>query len=492
MTMLSEDRSQARETDVTTRLDRLPWSPFHRYVAIALGIVWLLDAFEVNIIGSVLPTIQRYFNLGSLESSLVVSVWLIGVMFGAFFFGYLSDSFGRRPLFMITLSLYAVSTLIAALSINFPMFLFFRFLTAIAVGAEYSAINTAITEFIPSARRGRVNARVQNFWNIGSILSALVSLVFLNLLPETLGWRLAFAFGAIAAVTIIWVRRLVPESPRWLVSRGRVHEAEQLVRGIEARVTREVGMNIADLPPAASKAIVQNEAQPFWAQVQELLRRYPGRVALGGALDFSEAFGYYGIFAFFPLAIAPAVGISESQVPLFFLAGTIGALFGGFMVVGMIDRLGRKVSVPLFYTLAAITAVLMWPAAATGSQVIVLISFIFANCFAGSAWISAYPTFAEFFPTHLRATGIGLSVAIGRLGGTISAPLLVYVATQTPLGLAGGFTLLAFGWLIGAIAMIPWYFRGVEGAGAALEDMQGDGATREATLPVVVSAAANQ
>src|SRR5258706_14221646 len=131
MTMLTEDHSQARKTDVTTRLDRLPWSPFHRYVAIALGIVWLLDAFEVNIIGSVLPTIQRYFNLGSLESSLVVSVWLIGVMFGAFFFGYLSDRFGRRPLFMITLSLYAVSTLIAALAINFLMFHLFRYLTAI-------------------------------------------------------------------------------------------------------------------------------------------------------------------------------------------------------------------------------------------------------------------------------------------------------------------------------------------------------------------------
>jgi MFS family permease len=464
--------SSPRLTDVTARLDRLPWGRFHLVVAMALGVVWLLDAFEVNIIGSVLSIIQTYFQVTNLEASLVVSLWLIGIMFGAFFFGYLADRFGRRPLFIATLTLYATCTLISAVSFNFWMFLTFRFLTAIGVGAEYSAVNTAISEFIPARWRGRANAGVMSFWNIGALLSAVITLIFINVLPPTLGWRIAFAFGAIVAVTIVWVRRSVPESPRWLVARGRVQEAEKIVTEIEEWVACEKEVRVAELPPAKPQTLVQTPGQSFFSQVRELLRHYPGRVALGCLLDLSEAFGYYGIFAFMPLVVLPAIHIAPTGVPLFYIAGDIGALFGGFVVIAVIDGLGRKLTVPLFYLLAAVTAVLMAPAAATGRAGLVVTAFIGANFFATSAWISAYPTFTEIFPTHLRGTGVGLSVAVGRIGAAFSAPLLVYVATRTPLGIAGGFALLGVLWLVGAGAMLPWYYRGVEGRARPLEQMQ--------------------
>ncbi|GAC1454312.1 MAG: MFS transporter [Ktedonobacterales bacterium] len=471
MAQASSSRSGAQLTNVTTRLDRLPWGRFHLTVTMALGIVWLLDAFEVNIIGSVIPTIDKVFHASQFQGSLVISVWLIGIMFGALFFGYLADRFGRRKLFMLTLALYASCTLIAALSVSFGMFITFRFLTAIGVGAEYAAVNTAISEFIPAKWRGRTNAGVMSFWNIGAIFSAVISLVFINILPDNVGWRLAFAFGAIAAVLIVWLRRAVPESPRWLVMRGRMTEAERVVGEIEEWVACEKHIAVADLPPAAPAPLAHYAPRSFFSQVGELVRNYPGRLALGCLLDLSEAFGYYGIFAFLPLVVLPAVNISNKQIPLFFIAGDIGALFGGILVVVLLDRVGRKVSVPAFYTMAAITAVLMGPAAATKSGLVVLIAFIVANFFATSAWISAYPTFTEIFPTHLRATGVGMSVAVGRVGAAASAPLLVYVATQTPLGIIGGFVLLALLWLVGAIAMVPWYFTGVEGAARPLEQM---------------------
>jgi MFS family permease len=471
MAQSASSRGEARLTYVTTRLDRLPFARFHLLVAAALGVVWLLDSFEVNIINSVIPTIQNIFKLSDFQASLTITIWLLGIMFGAFFFGYLADRFGRRRLFILTLTLYATCTIISALAVNFGMFIVFRFLTAIGVGAEYSAVNTAISEFIPKNQRGATNAAVMSFWNIGALLSSVVSIVFITILPNTVGWRVAFAFGAIAAVMIVWVRRSVPESPRWLAIRGRADEAETIVSDIEERVAREKGTMVDQLPTAMPAPLAEHAPQSFFSQVGELIRRYPGRLALGCTLDLSEAFGYYGLFAVVDLVVLKAVHIPSGQVPIFNFGGSIGALLGGFIVIGALDHLGRKISVPVFYTLAAVSAIAMGPATASGSATAVIIAFFAANFCATSAWISAYPTFTEIFPTHLRGTGVGLSVAVGRIGAAFGTSLLVFVASNTPAGPAGGFVLLALLWLVGAFAMVPWYYRGVEGKGRSLEQM---------------------
>ena len=451
-------------TDITRRLDLLRWSRFHTMITAVLGIGWLLDAFEVNIVGSVLGVIKAVFNLDANQASWVVSIWLIGIMIGAFIFGYLADRFGRKRLFIATLVMYSVCTVLTALSPTYGVLMIFRFLTAIGVGAEYTAINSAISEFIPPSSRGKVNALVMNFWSVGAMIAALVSLYFINSLSISVGWRVGFAVGAIGALFVVWMRRGLPESPRWLLTKGRLQEAEALITHIEAQTgqanNHEVKAILVDATPA----------QPFFKQVVELITHYPGRTALGCILDLSEAFGYYGIFAFLPLVVLPAVNIPDTQIPWFFFLGNVGALAGGLTMVSVIDRLGRKVTVPLFYLLAAISAILMAPAAATHSGLVVLLAFMLANFFATGAWTSAYPTFSEIFPTHLRSTGIGLSVAVGRIGAALSAPLLVWIALG-PLGITGGVATLALLWLAGAIAMVPWYFRGVEGAGTSLENM---------------------
>lgn len=451
-------------TDITSRLDRLHWSRFHTMIAAVLGVGWLLDAFEVNIVGSVLGVIQSVFRLSANEASWVVSIWLIGIMIGAFVFGYLADRFGRKQLFLATLLMYSICTVLTALSPNYYFLMAFRFLTAIGVGAEYAAVNSAISEFIPPGNRGRVNALVMNFWPVGAMLAALVNLFFINLLAVNIGWRVGFAAGAIAAVFVVWMRRTLPESPRWLLTKGRQQEAEAVVRNIETLACQ------AQNTPTNTITVDGAEARPFFAQIGELITRYPSRLLLGCILDLSEAFGYYGVFAFLSLVVLPAVNIPITQIPWFFFLGNVGALAGGLMMVLVIDRLGRKLTVPLFYTLAAFSAVLLAPATATGSGFVVLLAFMMANFFATGAWTSAYPTFSEIFPTHLRSTGIGLSVAVGRIGAAASAPLLIWIA-QGPFGIPGALITLALLWLVGAAAMVPWYFRGVEGAGTPLERM---------------------
>lgn len=451
-------------TDVTRRLDLLHWSRFHTVATAVLGVGWLLDAFEVNIVGSVLGVIQSVFKLDANQASWVVSIWLIGIMFGAFVFGYLADRFGRKRLFIITLVMYSVFTLLTALSPTYLFLMIFRFLTAIGVGAEYAAINSAISEFIPPRNRGRINALVMNFWPVGAMLAALVNLFFINLFAVEVGWRVGFAVGAIAAIFVVWMRRSLPESPRWLLAKGRPQEAQAVVSYIEVQAGQPQHSETDSI------AIDSTPPQPFFRQIGELITRYPGRLVLGCLLDLSEAFGFYGMFAFLALVVLPDVNIPATQQPWFYFLGNVGALIGGLSMVLVIDRLGRKITVPMFYVLAAGTAVLLAPATATHSGLVVLMAFMLANFFATGAWTSAYPTFSEIFPTHLRSTGIGLSVAVGRIGAALSAPLLVWIA-QGPTGITGALITLAALWLVGAFAMIPWYFRGVEGANTPLENM---------------------
>lgn len=456
--------TQQITTDVTRRLDVLHWSKFHTVVTATLGVGWLLDAFEVNIVGSVLGVIQNVFHLDAKQASWVVSIWLLGIMFGAFVFGYLADRFGRKRLFIATLVMYSFFTLLTALSPNYAFLMIFRFLTAIGVGAEYTAINSAISEFIPPNNRGRINGLVMNFWPVGAMIAALVNLFFINLFAPAVGWRVGFAVGAIAALFVVWMRRSIPESPRWLLTKGRYQEAETVVRSIETQA--------GQTPHEKVEAILidAKPAQPFFSQVYELITRYPARLALGCLLDLSEAFGYYGMFTFLALAVLPSIHISAKQIPWFYFLGNVGALLGGLAMLSVIDRLGRKITVPAFYTLAALSAMLLAPAAGTGSGLVVLLAFLLANFFATGAWTSAYPTFSEIFPTHLRSTGVGLSVAVGRTGAIFSGPLLIAIF-QGPTGITGALITMAALWLVGAVVMIPWYFRGVEGARTSLEKM---------------------
>ncbi|MBU6439419.1 MAG: MFS transporter [Betaproteobacteria bacterium] len=452
-----------QRSELARRLDGVRWNGFHTTVTLALGVGWLLDAFEVTIVGNVIGVFKHLWHLSNAEASWVLSIWFVGLMIGAYGFGFLADRFGRRRLFLLTLALYGSFTLLTAVAWSYGALLAFRLLTAIGVGAEYSAVNSAIAEFIPARSRGRANAAVMNFWSLGAIAAALVTLYLVNVLPPQYGWRVAFGFGALVALSTAWMRRSIPESPRWLLEQGRVEQAEQVVQGIEQGRTRWVALaSCAPGEPAG-------EPRGVWAQTRELLRRHPGRVALGCALDFSEAAGYYGLFAFLALFILPAVHVPDGFAPFFYLIGNVGALLGGTLVVLLLDRAGRKSTVPVFYLLAAAGVLVLAASMRTGSWAWVLAAFTLANLLATGGWISAYPTFSEIFPTELRATGIGISVAVGRLGA-FAAPL-VLTAVADRYGMVPALVLLSSFWLIGAVAMLPWLRWGVEGRGRPLEAM---------------------
>ncbi len=440
------------------RLALLKWNRFHTVAVLVLGIGWALDSFEVTLINNVLGVLKSQWNLSANATSAILSVWFIGLMIGAASFGYLADRFGRRRIFLASLLLYGSFTFLTAFAPNYDFLIIARFITAVGVGAEYSAINAAISEFIPSRQRGAAGAAVMNFWTIGGIAASLLALVLFAVLPPDFGWRVAFGFGALVAFSTVLLRRHLPESPRWLASHGDQEGADDIVERIAQGQVRFATR------PTPAKAV---KRAGILSHAGALIRFYPGRLALGCLLDFSEASGYYGLFAFLPLVVLPLLKLPAGQLPWFYLIGNVGALAGGIAVSLLLDRLGRKSTVMMFYGATAI-GTLIFAHFIQGTSSII-IGFTLVNLLATGSWISAYPTFSELFPTELRASGIGLSVAFGRLGAAFSPFLITAAAAQ--FGPGGALAMLAGFWLIGFAAMLAYAMRGTEGRHQPLETL---------------------
>lgn len=455
------DHTASDTTSSFHAMDAGGWRPIHTTILIALGLGWMLDAFEVTLIGNVLPILRQVWSLGTLQSTLVISLWLAGILIGALVFGWAADRYGRRRLFVLTLLLYAIATFAAAFSVNFWMFLVLRFIAAIGVGAEYSAVNAAVIELMPAHRRGRAAALVMGFWPVGALLGGGLTLGVLALAPPAIAWRIVFGFGALIALFVLWVRRILPESPRWLMSQGREREAI-------AAYARIAGTRAAT--QWRREAHSYHAVSHWFNELGILCRNYPARLALGAALDFSEAGGYYGLFALVPLAIVPALHLSFAGTPLFYLVGSLGALAGALVAAWLIERAGRKRTVTGFYVSATLILAGMAVAIEAGTAATLAV-FVLASAVTTGSWVAAYPAFAEIFPTRTRATGIGASVAFGRVAAGLAPPLLVFVAGRysvtAALVVAGAF------YLIGVAAMLPWNARGPEGAGRTLESLAG-------------------
>src|SRR5712692_4833546 len=240
------------DTDIPARLDRLPWTRFHTLVVVALGITWVLDGLEVTIAGSIAGALQDspVLQFTAAEVGLVASAYISGAVSGALLFGYLTDRFGRRKLFMVTLGVYLAATAATALSWDFWSFAVFRVLTGAGIGGEYAAINSAIQELIPARYRGRTDLAINGSFWVGAAMGALGAVVLLRpgLLPPDWGWRAAFGIGAVLGAFILVLRRWVPESPRWLLLHSRLAECESVIGEVERRVCAAAGP--ASLPAA--------------------------------------------------------------------------------------------------------------------------------------------------------------------------------------------------------------------------------------------------
>jgi MFS family permease len=431
----AESNTKAVRTNIPARMDRLPWSGWHWLVVISLGITWILDGLEVTIIGSIVGVLQdpHTLNLSTVEVSSAGTTYLIGSVLGALFFGRLTDKLGRKMLFMITLAVYLVGTIATAFSFNFIWFAACRFITGSGIGGEYSAINSAIDELIPARARGWTDLAINGTWWVGTAFGAGLTTVLTNphMLPINLGWRLAFALGAVLGLGILLVRRYVPESPRWLMMHGRFEEADQVVDMIEHEVMKED--RIKSLPEPQGSILIRPLGTVSFGQIaRSMLQQYPTRSLLGFALMVGQAFLYNAIFFTYGLVLTTFYHIPSSNVGLYLIPFAIGNIIGPLTIGRLFDTIGRKKMISFTYiisgVLLAITGWLFLQGALTAVTQTICWSIIFFFASAGAS--SAYLTVSEVFPLEVRALAIALFFAIGT-GAAAVAPLLFGILIQS-------------------------------------------------------------
>lgn len=441
------------ETDIPARLDRLPWGRFHTLVVAALGITWILDGLEVTLAGTVAGALKAspVLQFSNADVGLAASAYLAGAVLGALFFGWLTDRLGRKKLFFITLTVYLIATAATAFSWNLWSFMLFRFLTGAGIGGEYAAINSTIQELVPARVRGWTDLVINGSFWIGAALGALGAVVLLDpaLFAPDHGWRAAFLIGSLLALVIFLMRMWLPESPRWLMTHGRIAEAEAIVAGIEAKLRAE-GHVIPDTP-AATIRLEPRASTPFSEVFDTLLRRHRDRAAVGFTLMAAQAFFYNAIFFTYALVLTDFYGIAAQQVGWYILPFALGNVLGPVLLGRFFDTIGRRPMIAFTYTMSGLllagTGWLFAEGLLTAQTQTLCWMVIFF--FASAAASSAYLTVSETFPLELRALAIAIFYAIGTGIGGIVGPWLFGALIET-----GSRWSLFAGYILGSVLML--------------------------------------
>jgi MFS family permease len=444
-------------TTIPARIDRLWWSPFHTRMIIGLGVAWILDGLQITIASSVTGVLAQpdTLDLSSSEVGLIATVYLAGQVVGALVFGRMSDKLGRRRLFMFTLGLYLIGSGLTAFTFGegpgwVVYFYATRFVAGMGIGGEYAAINSAIDEMMPARYRGRVDVWVNGTYWAGAIIGSFVSLLCLNAFAPDLGWRIAFVAGPVFALVILFVRRTLPESPRWLITHGRPDEAEAALRQIEDLALRS-GQPLTPVDDSSAILLAPDREYGYLTFLRLVFREYPKRAVLGASLMITQSFLYNAIFFTYAIVLTKFYGVSASTVPIYGLAFSVGNLAGPLLLGHLFDTWGRKKMISGTYIVSGLLLALSAWFFEDGrldaeTQTMMWVAIFFLASAGASA---AYLTVSETWPIEIRAEAIAVFFAIAQVFGALGP--VFYGAL---IGDGSDRTDLFIGYLIGAGIMV--------------------------------------
>jgi len=467
---------QAVSTDIPARLDRLPLSRFHLLVIVALGVTWVLDGLEVTIVGAIGPVLQssRTLGLTATDIGAAASAYVTGAVIGALIFGWLTDRFGRRLIFYVTLMVYLVGVLLTATSWSFWSFAVFRAITGFGIGGEYAAINSAIDELIPARYRGRIDIIINGSFWIGAVAGSGASLIFLdpNVFAPNVGWRLAFAVGGVLCLGILLLRHYVPESPRWLITHGFARQADATIADIEARVRADSGRELE----AAHGRLEVHPRRSFGFDLilHAMLGKYRSRSVLALALMIAQAFLFNAVFFSYALVLVRYHGVAGDRTGTYLVALAASNFLGPLVLGHFFDTLGRRAMITATYAIAGVLLIATAVAfgldvfSAWGQTFAWMLIFFFASAAASSAYLTA----SEIFPLETRALAIATFYAFGTAVGGTAAPLLFgyLVQSGSPWALAAGYAFAACLMLIAAAVEAKF---GIDAEMRSLESIAG-------------------
>lgn len=393
--------------DLLTRLERLPAGKFHYKLLGVSGIGWMFDSMDTGLIAFVLPALAKDWGLTTGQMGAIGSVGLLGMAVGAVFSGSMADRFGRKNVFAGTLLLYSAATGLCGFAQDFWQLLLFRFLVGFGLGGELPVAATLVTEYVPSAQRGRFIVLLESFWGIGWLLAAIIAYLFI---PKY-GWQSAFFLGALPALYVFVLRMHLPESVRYLIAKGRSLEAHELICGMEKAAGFEPAADIIEPPvPPPVKSSFRELFEPLFRK----------RTLMLWAVWFGIVYSYYGIFTWLPsLMVAKGYTIIRTFEAVIIM--TLAQIPGYLAAAWLVDRVGRKATLASFMAACAVCA--YWFGQGGSANAVIfwgsLMSF-----FNLGAWGVIYTYTPELYPTRIRAFGSGWAAAVGRVGG-IFAPTVV-------------------------------------------------------------------
>jgi MFS family permease len=462
---------------IPARIDRLPWSRFHTRLVTALGVAWILDGLEITIAANVGPdlTLHNTLNMGAGAVADIAWWYLIGEVIGALFFGHLSDRLGRKNLFVITLAVYLIGSGLTAATPGGGHWVFFLYATRIiagmGIGGEYAAINSAIDEMIPARYRGRIDLAVNGTYWGGALIGTVITLWVLNHIEAFWGWRIAYLVGPVLALCIIYVRRNLPESPRWQIMHGREAAAERSITEIEDHVAATKGK----LPPVdpGQELVIQPTSEIGYARLLvTLFRTYPKRAVLVFMLMSTQSFLYNAIFFTYGLVLEFFFHVKATDTAYYFFAFAAGNLLGPLTIGRLFDTIGRRKMISGTYLLAG--------------ALLLIVSFLFKNgalnattqtlawavifFFASAGASAGYLTASEVFPLEVRAKAIAVFFAIAQCFGAFGSAWYGHL-----IGTGSDRNTLFAGYVVGAVAMmlggLAAVFFAVNAEGKSLEDV---------------------
>jgi putative MFS transporter len=456
------------DLDVLRRIERLPFGRYQWRLWWMGGLGYTFDAMDGALVAFLLPVVAPLWGLSSTQTGLVGASPLIGYLFGAFFAGALGDLIGRRAVMMYALAIYSLTTLVAAFASSWPMLFGWRLAAGVGTGAEAAIIAPFLSEFVPKAYRGRFIGSLAGFFSYGFVFASLLGWLVIPRWDD--GWRVVQVVSALPIAMLLWWRRSLPESPRWLLERGRSVQARAEVERIEAELARRGRTTLPSLDSVEVPAVSAHRGGSFAGNLAALWSRPVRRTTVMlWILWLAITFSYYGFFTWIPSLLVKQ-GMATTKSFEYSIIINLAQIPGYYSAAFLSEKLDRKWTIVVYMVLGGVAAYFL-SCAGTGASITTagaVLSFFMNGTYAG---IYAYTP--ELYPTAFRTTGMGVASAFGRLGG-LSASIFIG-KTYDQIGFAGVFGITTVVLVAGALAVAVL---GVATAGKSLEQI-----TAEALRP---------
>lgn len=420
---------------VLERLEALPVGRFHYKLLLVTGLGWLFDSMDTGLIAFILPVLAKEWGLAPGQMGLIGSIGLIGMALGAVISGTVADRIGRKKVFTITVLLYSIASAFCALSWNYQSLLVFRFLVGFGLGGELPVAATLVSEYAPSRVRGRFIVLLESFWGLGWIAAACIAYFFI----PVYGWRMAFLIGALPALYVCLIRLHMPESVRYLLTRGRVDEARQTVLSLEKQLHVPSALFTGETEPVP--VVAKASFRELWK------KPFMSRTIMLWLVWFGINFSYYGIFMWLPSLVFQQ-GFTVVKTFEYVLIMTLAQLPGYYCAAWLVDKIGRKYTLSAFLLFSGVASYFFGHASTAATLMMWGSVMSFFNL---GAWGVLYTYTPEQYPTAIRALGSGWAAGFGRFGG-MAAPMMVGALLARSFGFASVFYMFAL--VFAAVAVI--------------------------------------